>query len=174
MRLETEDLVLKNGIFQDWKSMYENLWRHEESARYMLWQVTGSEEEAQIRMQKSIEHQKKNPLAYFVYEKKSSQAIGFAGMMKIAEGVYEDTGIAIGPSFIGRGYGKQILNALVKQAFEELNADRLVCSCRSKNEASRGMQLACGFTYSHSEEREDVRNGERYVLDFYQLDRQKR
>ena len=107
---------------------------------------------------------------YFVYEKKSGQAIGFAGMMEIAPNVYEDTGIAIGPAFVRKGYGRQILMALVNLAFEELGATKFVASCRSQNDASRQLQLACGFVYSHSEDRTDPRNGEPYVLEFYELE----
>ena len=37
IKLETEDLILKKAEFTDWKTIYKNLWIHEESARYMLW-----------------------------------------------------------------------------------------------------------------------------------------
>lgn len=167
--LETKDLILKQAEFEDWKSIYENLWRHEESAKYMLWIPTKSEEDAQIRMEKTIAYQQTHPYAYLVYEKKSGKAIGFAGMTKIAEKVYEDTGIAIGPAYVRKGYGKQILMALVHQAFEELGAEKFVASCRSQNDASRQLQLSCNFTYSHSENRVDPRNGNDYVLEFYEL-----
>ena len=34
--LETKDLIIKEGEQKDWKDMYYNLWRHSESAKYML------------------------------------------------------------------------------------------------------------------------------------------
>ena len=167
--LYTKDLILDKAKFDDWYDMYINLWSHDISAKYMLWNTTKSEEDAIVRINKTIEHQKRNPYAYNVYEKKSGKAIGFAGMIKIAENVYEDTGIAIGPSFVGKGYGKQILMALVHQAFEELGAEKFVASCRSQNIASRQLQLSCGFKYAYSESRVDPRNGNTYVLEFYEL-----
>lgn len=167
--LETKDLILKAAEFEDWHDIYENLWSHEESAKYMLWSPSRSEAEAQARMKKTIAYQKKNELAYMVYEKKSGKAIGFAGMTRIDEGVYEDTGIALGPDFVRQGYGKQILKALTGQAFGELGAVKFVCSCREKNLASKALQLSCGFVYSHSEDRTDPGTGEAYVLDFYEL-----
>lgn len=169
---ETKDLILKIAEPDDWCDMYENLWHHEESARYMLWKPAHSEEEAKERMIKNIKYQKKNPLAYFVYEKKSGEPIGFAGMEEIEENVYEDTGIAIGPAFIRKGYGRQILMELVNQAFKELGAEKFVASCRSQNDASRQLQLSCGFIYSHSEKRQDPRTGESYELEFYELHKQ--
>ena len=36
VKLETKDLILKKAEFEDWKTIYYNLWRHKESAKYML------------------------------------------------------------------------------------------------------------------------------------------
>lgn len=119
-------------------------------------------------MQATMEYQKEH-LAYTVYENKSGQAIGFAGMEEIDERVYEDTGIAIGPAYTGKGYGKQILRALVQESFQELGAVKFIGSCRSANMVSKRMFLSCGFRYTHSEERVDKRNGEKYILEFFEL-----
>lgn len=169
-RLETKDLIMKAAEFEDWKEIYTNLWCHEESAKYMLWQPTKTEEDAQERMRRTIAFQKKCNSAWFVYEKQSGQAIGFAGMTEIEEGVWEDTGVAVGPAFVGKGYGKQILTALVRHCFETRKAKKVVCSCRSGNVPSRKLQLSCGFRYTHSESRVDNRNGEAYTLEFYELE----
>lgn len=165
---ETKDLILRKAVFEDWQDMYRNLWSHGESARYMLWNVTRTEEEAQARIARTIAFQEQNR-AWLVIERKSGQAIGFAGMMQISDGVWEDTGIAVGPEFVGRGYGKQILTALIDFAVRELGASVFICSCRSENAASRGMILGCGFRYTHTEDRIDPRNGQKYFLEFYQM-----
>jgi len=164
--LETKDLIIKQAEQKDWKDMYYNLWRHAESAKYMLWKVTTSEEEAQERMAKTIAFEETHPYAWLVYEKASGQAIGFAGMTEIEQGVYEDIGIALGPDFVGKGYGKQIVNAMVDFAKNKLGAKKMVLSYRSQNIASEKLQEACGFIYSHSEDREDPRTGESYVLKY--------
>ncbi len=165
--METARLILRKAVFDDWRDIYGNLWRHEESARYMLWNVTKDEEAAQARIQRTIDYQREH-LAYVVEEKASGQVIGFAGLEEIQPQVYEDTGVAIGPAFVRQGYGREILNELVRYVFEELHAKKLICSCRSQNVASRELQLACGFTYSHSEKRTDPRTGQEYELEFYE------
>lgn len=165
---ETKDLLLRHPAFGDWQAMYRNVWSREETARYMLWDVTTSEEAAKERMCRSIAHQKKNPACWFVYEKQSGQAIGFAGMTEVSAGVYEDCGIALGPDHVGRGYGKQLLTALADYAGTHLGAEKFIASCRSQNAPSRGMILACGFRYTHSEPRSDPRTGESYTLEFYE------
>jgi len=167
--LETRDLILKTGEFEDWKDMYNNLWKHKESAKYMLWTPLDSEEAAKQRMVKNIDYQQRNQYQYFVYEKKSHQAIGFAGMEEVAPNIYEDTGIAIGPAFVGQGYGKQIVNGLMKCAFEQLGAVKFIYSCRQQNIESKRLQQSLGFTYSHSVEKVDTRTNESYVLEYYEL-----
>jgi len=166
--IETRDLILDKGKFEDWESMYKNIWSHDESAQYMLWRPVHTEEDAKERIKKNIFFMEKCELAWFIYEKSSGEAIGFAGMEKIGEGVYEDTGIAIGPAFTRKGYGKQILMALVNEAFTNFDADKFVCSCRRQNEASKQLQLSCGFRYTHSENKIDLRNESEYILDYYE------
>lgn len=162
--LETQDLILKKCEFNDWKDMYQNIWCHEESAKYMLWKITTSEEAAKERILKCIAAQEMSAYNWTVYEKKSEQAIGWAVMEEVEQGVFEDQGIAIGPAFTGNGYGKQIVNAMVELARDELGAKKLRLSYRSQNVASRKMQEACGFVYSHSEEKIDSRDGQPYEV----------
>ena len=170
--IETKDLILRKAMFEDWRDMYERVWSREETARYMLWEVTRCEEDAKSRMERTVQFQQVNPTAFLVCERKNGRAIGFAGIKEIREGVYEDCGVAVGPEYVGKGYGKQVLNALVELVFGELGADRFICSCRAENEASRRLQLSCGFWFSHTEDRTDPRDGMPYVVEFYELTRQ--
>lgn len=164
--LETQDLILKKCEFNDWKDMYQNIWCHEESTKCMLWKITTSEEAAKERILKCIAAQEMSAYNWTVYEKKSGQAIGWAVMEEVEQDVFEDQGIAIGPAFTGKGYGKQIVNAMVELARDELGAKKLILSYRSQNVASRKMQEACGFVYSHSEEKIDPRDGQPYEVGY--------
>ncbi len=166
--LETKDLILKKPQYDDWKDMYINLWSQDESAKYMMWRPIHSEEEAMERMRKNIRFIEDGELKWFVYEKKSGQAIGFAGMEKVYEGTYKENGIAIGPAFTKKGYGKQIIGALVNEAFNHLGACIFIASCRRQNLASKGMLVSYGFEYKSSQDKMDLRTGEPYVLDYYE------
>ena len=168
--IETTDLILKKADFSDWKDLYTNVWSHAETARYMLWDVTDSEEAAKARMERTIAWQA-NHSAWTVYHKKTCKAIGFAGLMETGAGVWEDTGVALGPEYTGKGLGKQILQGLIRYVFEEQEGRSLICSCRSENAPSRRVILSCGLQYNHSEDRTDPRNGKNYVIEFYRLDR---
>lgn len=163
--IETKDTVLKKAVFEDWRDIYRNLWRHAESARYMLWSPTASEDEARMRMERTLRFQKYHKYAFFVYDRHTGEAIGFAGMRCREPGVYEETGIALGPLYTGRGLGTQVLNALVDEAFRD-GATVFWAACRTANEASRRLQMKCGFVFSHNEDRVDERDGSPYVLEY--------
>lgn len=165
MFLETDNLILKKAEFADWKAMYRNVWSRPESAKYMTWRVTADEEDAKVRIQKTIKYQE-NHDTYLVYEKKSGQAIGFAGVEETAPHIYQDVGIALGPEYVGKGYGKQILLLLLEYC-RSLGGKEFYYSTRANNEASKGLALSCGFTYQYAEKRADLWNGKSYQLEVY-------
>ena len=66
--LETKDLILKRAVFEDWQDLYHNVWRHWETARFMLWTVTESEEAAQDRMRRTLAWQATHDHSYTVYD----------------------------------------------------------------------------------------------------------
>lgn len=166
-KLETGDLILRKPAFEDWQDMYRNVWSREETARYMFWEVSRSEEDARDRMHRTIRYQATRPI-WVVYEKASGQAIGFAGIEQISPGICEDAGIALGPEFTGKGYGPQILNALTDHAFGTLGAVKFLCACRTENAPSRRMILGCGFCYTHTTQKTDPRNGGICHLEYYE------
>ncbi len=167
MMYESKRLILKHPDFSDWVPMLHNVWCHKETARYMLWSITTNEADAQERMRRSIVYQQSHT-AWMIYEKESGQPIGFAGFCELEEGVFEDTGIALGPAFVGKGYGKETLNLLTQIAKAEYGAVRFIASCRSENKASRRMILGCGFRFTHQEDRTDPRDAAPYILEFYE------
>lgn len=67
--IETKNLILDKAKFSDWKEMYENVWSRPESARYMAWKVTTTQEDAKLRIMQTIEFQNNHDV-YTVYEKK--------------------------------------------------------------------------------------------------------
>ncbi|MBR5944187.1 MAG: GNAT family N-acetyltransferase [Lachnospiraceae bacterium] len=169
--IETEDLILRKARPEDWKDMYENLWSHSESARYMRWAVTTSEEAAKERAVRSADFQRNKKYAFFIQEKVSGKAIGFAGMTEESDGVYDETGIAIGPDYVGKGYGKQVLKALIKEAFENCGAKEFYASNWTQNEVSRKLQESLGFEFSHKEFKTHPETGEEYILEHRVLKR---
>ena len=167
--LETSDLILKPAVFEDWESIWNNLWSHPESAKYMLWSPTFTAEEAQDRMRRTISFEALHPNCFLVYEKASGQAIGFAGMEERESGVWEETGIALGPAFTRKGCGTQILCALIQEAKDHLHATRFLYACRSENNASQALRRSFGFEPTFKEDLIDPRNDQPYTLEHFEL-----
>lgn len=157
--LEGKDILLKKASFGDWEDIYQNLWCHPESARYMLWDPTFTEEEARARMERTLAFQQREKYAFFVYEKQRGKAIGFAAMKEIGKGVFDVMGIALGPAFTGRGYGRQVLELLIREAFEKAGAESFLASCQAENLPSHILQRKCGLVFSHFEDRTDPKTG---------------
>lgn len=164
---ETKDLILRKAVLEDWKAMYRNIWSHPESAKYMVWDVTTSEEAAVARMERTLAFQAAHDYHWTVVEKATMEAIGWAGMAEQAPGIWGETGVALGPDFTGKGYGTQILEFLTDYAKAQLGAKEFAACCRRENEVSKKLLKSCGFTYSHSEEVLHPRDGDLYILDHY-------
>lgn len=164
--METKDIVLRKARFEDWEDLYRNVWSRPETARYMVWKLTTSEEEARIRIEKAIEFQKTHD-TYSVLEKNSGQVIGWAGFEELEPHIYQETGIALGPEYVGKGYGKQILLLLMQYCKEFLGGEEFHYSTRSENTAAKALALSCGFVYQYTEKKTDPRNDEPYELEIY-------
>ena len=167
-RIETPRLLLRKGRREDWRALYENIWSREEAARYMLWSPTTDEKAAQERMERTIAWEAAHPYKYCVEEKASGRVIGWAGAEELGDGVWGETGVALGPDFWRRGYGREILEALCAFCRDEMGAGRFVACAREHNTASNALIRACGFRFERSEELIDERSGEPYTLFRYE------
>ena len=166
--IETESLILDKARFSDWIEMYRNVWSQPESARYMEWTITTSEEAAKIRITKTIAFQKEHD-TYLVYEKTSGKAIGFAGVEKIEPFIYQEAGICLGPNYVGKGFGKQILQGLIQYCTEQFGAKEFIYSARDENTASNRLAKSFGFSLISSAAKTDSKDGHQYNLLRYSL-----
>lgn len=166
--IETESLILEKAKFSDWQEMYRNVWSQPESARYMEWAVTTSKEAAKIRIVKTIVFQKEHD-TYLVYEKSSGEAIGFAGVEKIGPYIYQEAGICLGPDYVGKGFGKQILQGLIQYCKEQFDAKEFIFLARDENTASNQLAKSFGFSLISSTSKIDGKDGHRYNLLQYSL-----
>lgn len=166
--IETESLILDKAKFSDWEEMYRNVWSQQESARYMEWTITTSEEAAKTRIMKTIAFQKEHD-TYLVYEKSSGKAIGFAGVEKIEPYIYQEAGICLGPKYVGKGFGKQILKGLIKYCKKEFGAKEFIYSARDENIASNRLAKSFGFLMISSLAKVDSKDGHHYNLLQYSL-----
>ena len=167
-QLETKDLILGKAKQEDLESIFNNYWYSPVSARFMLWVPQKNLEEAQVRLDRTINFQKDH-LAFFIYEKCSGAAIGQAAMLEVEDGIWEDGGVGMGEGFVGHGYGKQILNCFFDYLFGELNAKQIICSCHPNNIPSSKMQQSCGMKFAYEKEFTREKDGETYMAQYYTI-----
>ncbi len=165
--IETKDLILDKARPEDWLPMYKNVWSRPESFQYMVIENSPDEAEARSRMERTIAFQQGRE-SYTVYLKSTREAIGFTGLATLEGNTWEETGICIGPDFWGRGYGWQILSALLDRA-KELGAGEFVYSSWEDNTASRRLAEKAGFRQYAAEEHVREHDGRRYALIKYRL-----
>lgn len=166
--IETKDLILDKAKPEDWQSMYKNVWSRPESFRYMILELSPDEAHARARMLRTIDFQSGSEHAYTVYLKSTREAIGFTGINRVDRDTWEEAGICIGPDFWRRGYGWQILQALITLA-KALGAKEFIYSSWEENAASRSMAEKAGFEQYASEELVRDHDGKRYTLLKYKL-----
>ena len=170
-QLETKDLILGKAKQEDLESVFNNYWSSEKTSKFMLWLPQKNLQEAQERLNKTIEFQKDH-LAFFVYEKSTGEVIGQAAMIEIEPDIYEDGGVGMGEKFVGKGYGKQILKCFIDYLFGELNAKKIICSCHTDNIPSAKLQQSCGLKYERSEMYTRKKDGLTYKADYYTMTKQ--
>jgi RimJ/RimL family protein N-acetyltransferase len=133
----------------------------------MYWSVTEDPADAPARMQRTIDFQAAHD-GWNVYEKQSGQAIGFANLDQVDAQTCEEGGIALGPRFVGKGYGTEILQALLDRARLIYGAKRFRCSAREQNAASRRLIESFGFLQSDAQTKTDERDGSVYQKIIYE------
>ncbi len=167
-RLETEHLVLRKAEEKDLNDIYNNIWSDESLNEMMFWDTTKTLEEAKERLDRTIQYHQNNPV-FFVCLKDTDEVIGFGGVRLIGLDMYEDSGICITKKYQGKGYGKELLKALIDFAFYDLGAKTFVYSCFIENDISRNLCLAFNFKYRSRSKQIRERDGKEITLDFYNL-----
>ena len=144
--METKRLILRKTRPGDWRDLYENVWRHEATAKYMFWRPAQSEEDARGRTERRIRFEQELPGNWIVEEKASGRVIGFCGVEEKENGVYMDRGVTLGPEYVGKGYGKEMVGALIE--YVRAQGGRVFqYNCRVDNVASNALARSCGFTH---------------------------
>ena len=168
--LETPNLLLRKAKLSDLDSICNNIWIDEEIANNMLWETTKTKEFAIERLNRTINYQKDN-YAYFVCLKDTDEAIGFAGVKEIEKGIYEDSGLCIARKYQGKGYAKEVVDALKKLVFVSLKGNRFIYGCFKENEKSRNVCLSRGFIYFKSEKTIRKWDNKEFIVDYHYFDK---
>ncbi len=167
-RIETERLVLRKAEARDLEPIWQRVWQDGRLAATMLWAPTETREAAEERLARTMAYQANN-YAYFVCLRETDEPIGFGGVRELEPGVWDETGLCIAFDWQGRGYGKELLRALIDLVFRELGGRCFHYSCFHGNAASAALCRSCGFVCTGSRPETRERDGFEYLCDCYEL-----
>ncbi len=170
-RIETANLVLRKAKPSDLNAIYNNIWSDEEIASTMLWTPTHSLDDAKSRLERTIKYHAENDV-YFVCLKEIDEPIGLAGIGKISDGYYEERGICIARKCQGRGFGKEVLGALLNLVFNYLNGEKFLYGCFKDNIRSKNVALHFGFEYFESMDVTREWDNKTFTVDYYTLSKE--
>jgi RimJ/RimL family protein N-acetyltransferase len=149
MFLETSRLIMRNFIKADIISANDYL---SDSAvmRYIETAFTNQETEEFI-LNYGIQA---NPIVYALVEKISSKVIGHIIFHTFkSDNIYE-LGWIIGRNYWGKGYGFEISKEVIKYAFKNLNADKIIAETVKENQSS--LALIRKLEMQQEESRQDL------------------
>ena len=169
-RIETPRLLLRKARREDLKDIWPRVWGDEVLADTMLWTPSLTGEEAAERLKRTLIYQARYP-AFFVCLKETDKAIGFAGVYEREPEIFEESGVCIAREHQGKGYGKEVLQALIELVFKRFGGRRFYYGTLSDNARSAALCKAFGFTYAYSEKGVRQRDGKAYQADYYLLER---
>lgn len=122
------------------------LWLCPEVSRFICASGRFSEKEVSERLALEISNGLEQGVEYWpIFELSSGQFAGCCGLRP--HGNQYEFGIHLLPSFWGKGFASEAGKAVIRFAFDDLNAEVLFASHHPNNEASRKLLSNLGFTY---------------------------
>ena len=151
--LETERTILRP--FQEADA--EDLYRYARDPRVGSiagWKPHESVEESRRIIQTVFA----SPNVFAVVDRESGHVIGSAGFVSRPQesgSSSDEIGYALDPAWWGRGLMPEVVEALVRYGFEELDLGAIWCSHYEENRRSRRVIEKCGFRYVFTEQISD-------------------
>jgi ribosomal-protein-serine acetyltransferase len=160
MPIVTDRLIIRETRFGDGEAIHEG--KEESFAeinKWMNWAKTRStiEEDEIVAREAHIRFLKKEDLTLYTFGKETGKFLGGTGLHRFD---WEHRIIEIGywyrTSATGQGYATEGTKALIKYAFNVLNAKKVIIVVSEGNDASRRVIEKAGFHFEYTVHDEDV------------------
>ncbi len=160
MPIVTDRMIIREPRFCDGVAIHEG--KEESFAeihKWMDWAKTRStiEEDEIVAREAHIRFLKKEDLTLYAFDKKTGKFLGGTGLHRFD---WEHRIIEIGywyrTSATGKGYATEGTKALIRYAFNALDAKKVTIVVSESNNASRRVIEKAGFKYEYTVHDEDV------------------
>ena len=152
--IETERLLLRKLQMEDVYEYYERLFGDGDVARYMLFEPHQDISESLESLQKKLDRYEEGGFyCWGVSEKDDDSLIGLVELVRLDEADNSCSFVyMLGCSYWNKGYGTEMLKAVFRFAFEELEVERIVADHMEKNVASGAAMVKAGMNHIATEE----------------------
>lgn len=169
--IETERLVLRDIRMEDIQEYYERLWGDGDVCRYLLHDPHQDIGESLAAIEDILrQYEKGNFYRWGITEKGDDSLIGIVGLVRIDEET--DTcsfAYLLGCDYWNRGYGTEVLKAVFRFAFEELEIGRIVADHMTENPASGAAMRKAGMQHIGTEKAKYDKHGCLHDAEVYEI-----
>ena len=168
--LETDRLNLRRLQMEDIYEYYERLFGDGDVVRFLPIDPHQDISESLAELERQIDRYEEGDYCWAVAEKDDDSLIGLVKLNRFDERNGSCSFLCmLGCDFWNRGYGTEVLKAVMDFAFRELDADRIVADHMEKNLAAGAVMRKAGMTHIATEEGKYTRlgmvqNGEVYEI----------
>lgn len=150
--LTTERLGFRCWRLED-IDLATSLWGNPEVARFIYANGVVSAEVVRERLDREIACQSEHGFQYWpIFLRENGAHVGCCGLRphRLEKRIHE-LGVHVRPGYWRRGFAFEAAYAVIKYAFEHIDARGLFSGHNPTNTASRQMILKLGFQYTHDE-----------------------
>lgn len=144
MLIETERLILRDFVAEDWESVHAYA-SNPTVARYTIW-GPNKEEDTRAFIESVLSMQSQTPRTGYelgVVLKERGQLLGGCGLH--LEGTNAEIGYCFHPDYWGKGYATEATKGLLGFGFEQQGINRIYATCRPANRQSAAVMIRIGM-----------------------------
>ena len=169
--IETERLLLRQLQLGDVYEYYERLFGDGEVAQYMLFDPHQTIMESLESVQRKLKRYEEGPYyCWGVEVKEEGGLMGLVELVRLDEQANTCSfAYMLGCDYWNQGYGTEILKAVFRFAFEELEVERILADHMTKNVASGRAMAKAGMKHIGTEEGKYEKVGILYDAEIYEI-----
>lgn len=169
--IETERLLLRKLQLSDVYEYYERLFGDGDVSRYMLFEPHQTIMESLESVQRKLKrYEEENFYCWGVELKEEAGLMGLVELLRFDEQTNTCSFVyMLGCDYWNQGYGTELLKAVFRFAFEELEVERIVADHMTKNVASGKAMEKAGMKHIGTEEGKYEKLGILYDAELYEI-----
>ena len=169
--IETEHLLLRKLELGDVYEYYERLMGDADVSRYMLFDPHQTIMESLEDMQQKLRRYEEEPFyCWGVEQKEEAGLMGMVQLLRFDEQADSCSFVyLLGCNYWNQGYGTEILKAVFRFAFEELEVQRILADHMTKNIASGKVMEKAGMKHIGTETGKYEKMGILYDAEIYEI-----